>query len=104
MQGMCGQGNPGEQPEESRCGAGDGPIRPLALSFYSQVRAHFLEGDLQLPTQHEPVDDLDRIDTEVGAEQSLGLKLPEGVSDRDPASGGRPLAQVVPDSGIGGDR
>ena len=73
-----GQGSPGEEPQQDGCGAGDGQIRPLALGLHTQVGLHLLEepaphwirGDLQLPRQHKPFQDPDRVRRQVGAELS----------------------------------
>ena len=53
------QGDPGEETHQGRSGAGDGPVGPLALGFHSQMSPHLLEGDLQLPAQHKPFQDLE---------------------------------------------
>ena len=55
LQQMRCQGHPGEKTEEDWRGPGDGPVRPLALGFDSQVSAYFLEGHFQLPAQHKPL-------------------------------------------------
>ncbi len=71
MQDVGGQGGPGEEAQEDGRGASDGEVRPLALGLHSQVGPHLLESDLQLPTQHKPLEDLGRDCRWVGAEQSL---------------------------------
>ena len=42
--------------------------RPLALSLHSQVGPYLLKGNLDLPAQHEPLDDLGRCDSRIGTQ------------------------------------
>ena len=38
-----------KQAQQGRCGADDGPIRPLALGLYAKMISDFVERDFQLP-------------------------------------------------------
>ena len=67
LQQVSRDGYPREQSQQNRRGTGYGAIGPLALSLYSQVSADFLEGDLQLPSQHEPFNDSGGLDVDIGA-------------------------------------
>src|SRR3954468_16710629 len=58
----------GEQPEQTRRGARDRLVRPLALGLDAEVVTHVPEGDFHLPALDEPGQDLQRIAGEVGAE------------------------------------
>ena len=100
---MGRQGSPREQPEEGWCGAGNSQVRPLALRLHSQVRTDFLEGDLQLPAQHQPFNDSRGSSIEIGARQRLGLEFPQGITYQDPPNRDWGFALVIPDCGIGGD-
>jgi hypothetical protein len=42
---------------------------------------HLLEGDLQLPAQDEPLNDLVGWDLRISTQQGLWLELPKRVSD-----------------------
>ncbi len=46
LQGVGGQGGPGEETQQSRRGAGDGQVGPLALGLHAQMGAGLLKGDL----------------------------------------------------------
>ncbi len=45
-------------PQKSGGGAHNGQIRPLALRFHAQMRAHLMKGDFHRPTHDKPVQDL----------------------------------------------
>ena len=45
------------------------------VSLYSQVSACLLKGYLDLPTQHEPLDDLGWTDRGIGTQQRMGVEL-----------------------------
>ena len=92
-----GQGNPGKQAHQDGRSAGDGPVRPLALDFHSQVSSHLLEGRLQLPSQHKPFHHLRRSHCRIGAQESLGVEFTLAVPDQNPADGYGRLARVIPE-------
>ena len=48
-------------PSRTGVGAGNGQVGPLALGLHAQVGAHLLKGDLQLPAQDKPFQDLGRV-------------------------------------------
>ena len=82
---------------------GNGQVRPLALGLHAQMRPHLLEGDLQLPAQHKPFQDLRRVRRRIGAEQGLGSEFALWVPNQDPAQGHRRLARAVPDRRLRGE-
>ena len=86
-----------------RRGAGDGPVGPLTLGFHSQMRPHLLEGDLQLPAQHKPFQDLCRSHCRVGTEQRLGVEFAFGVSNQYPTNGHGWFAGVIPERRLRGE-
>ena len=90
--------NQREQAKECWGGAQNGQGRPLALRLNAQVRSRFFQGDLQLPTQHEPLDDLRRGGGQCGAAQSLRGELAQRITEQDPAQGDDGQAGVIPDS------
>src|SRR5262245_16999265 len=51
----------GEQTEECWGGAGNCSVGPLPLRLDPKMSADLAEGDLELPAQREPADDLQRI-------------------------------------------
>ena len=103
LQRMGGYGGPGKEAQQSRRGAGNGQVRPLALGLHAQVGPHLLKGDLQLPAQDKPFQDLGRVRRRVGAEQGLGVEDALRVADQHPAQEYRRLAGAVPDRGLGGE-
>src|SRR4051794_24766293 len=78
-------------------------VRPLALGLDAEVVTHFPEGDFHLPALDEPGEDLQRIASEVGAEEGLWVEAALGVSEEHPADrhGGPP--SMVPNGGGGVD-
>ena len=70
---------------------------PLALGLHAQVGPHLLKGDLQLPAQDKPFQNLGRVRCRIGTEQSLGGESALGVSDQHPANEDGRLAGAVPD-------
>ena len=102
-QQMGCQGGPGEESHQDWRSTSDGLIRPLALGLHAQMRPHLLEGDLQLPAQHKPFQDLRRIRRRIGAEQGLGSEFALGVPNQDPTQGYRRLARAVPDRRLRGE-
>jgi hypothetical protein len=46
---------------------------------------HLLEGYFQLPTHHEPADDLLRIGVEIGTQKDPGFELSFRLTHQDPA-------------------
>ena len=83
-----------------------GVVRAMARSdhwrwvFHAQVGSDFLKGDLRLPTQHKPLQDLGRVCRRVGAEQGLRIEGTLGVADQHPADEDGRLARTVPDGGL----
>ena len=94
-----------------------GVVRAMARSGHwrwglqAQVGPHFLKepapylirGDLQLPAQDKPFQDLGRVLRRVGAEQGLQVEGTLGASDKNPANEHRRLARAVPDRGLWGE-
>jgi hypothetical protein len=70
-----GQGHPGEHAKESGRCTSNGRVRPLALGLDSQVSPAFLEGNLQLPAQNEPLNNLSWCRMGISAQKGLGLKF-----------------------------
>ena len=101
--GWAAKGGPGEKPRQDGRGAGGGPAGPLALGLHAQVGPHLLKGDLQLPVQHKPLEDLGRVRCQVRTEQGLGSEGALGVSDQYPANERRRLAGAVPDRPLRGE-
>ena len=95
------QGDPGEEPHDGwRC-TGNGSVRSLALGLDPQVSPRLLKGELQLPAQDKPFQDLGRVRRWVGTEQGLCGVSPVGVPDQYPAQGrGRP-ARAIQHRGMG---
>src|SRR4051812_20547574 len=78
---LCGkQGHQGEQPEQARGGACDGPVGPLTLGLDAQMRPGLLECGLQLPTLNEPAQNLVRVLVGIGAEQGLRVEPAKRVT------------------------
>ena len=86
--------DPGEEPHDGwRC-TGNGSVRSLAVGLHPQVSPRLLKGELQLPAQDKPFQDLGRVRRWVGTEQGLCGVYPVGVPDQYPAQGrGRPPAR-----------
>ena len=63
----------------------------------------YREGDLQLPAQYKPFQDLGRVRRRVGTEQGLSGEGALGVSDQHPANEDGGLAGAVPDRRLGGE-
>src|SRR5262249_51400323 len=64
-----------EQAEQSWGRAANRQLAPLALGLPTQMAAHFLEGDFDLPTLEKPGEDLCGGDTGVRTEQRLGREV-----------------------------
>src|ERR1700730_6307042 len=97
------EGNEREQTKQSRSGAHDREVGPLALGFDAKMVAAFLERDLELPARDEPLEDIDRSGSEIGAEEGLRCKLAARIAGQHPSDGHGGEAAVVPDRGAGGD-
>ena len=69
---MSKERNQGKESEQGRSRAQNGQVRPLALGLDAQVRSRFLKGDLQLPAQDKPFEDLGWGGAQIGAEQGQG--------------------------------
>ena len=67
------------------------------------MRPHLLEGDLQLPAQHKPFEDLRRSHCRVSTEQRLGFEFAFGVSNQDPTNGYGRFAGVIPERRLGSE-
>ena len=94
-----------QEKSPSRAGVvrGDGEIGPLALCLHTQMGSYLVEGDLQLPAQYKPFQDLGRVRRRVGTEQGLSGEGALGVSDQHPANEDGGLAGAVPDRRLGGE-
>ena len=83
-------------------------VRAMARSdhwrcLHAQMRSHLLEGDLQLPAQHKPFQNLRRVHGQVSAQQCLCGEFALGVSNQDPAQGHGRLARTIPDRSLRGE-
>src|SRR5918994_7463351 len=92
----------GEQAKQDRRGAVYGHVRPLPLGLDAEVAADLGECDLDRPTTNEPAEDVERLRSEIGAEECLGLALTRRVTDQDVADGNA-VAGLGPESGAGDD-
>ena len=92
LQRVGGQDGKGEEAQQYGRGAGDGKVGPLALGLHTEVGAHLLKGDFQLPAQDKPFQDLGWVRRRISAEQSLGSKAPWGsrASTQQMVTGGLP--------------
>src|SRR4051812_28131324 len=90
------QGHNREQSEQTWSGASHGMVRPLPLRLHTQMGASLLEGNLDLPAQNEPADDLDRIALRVGAQQGLRREAAEGIAQQHPAEGNDRSSAMTP--------
>ena len=83
-----------------------GVVRAIARSDHwrwvrdAQMGPDLLKGDLELPTQDKPLEDLGLVCRRVGTEQCLGIEGALGISYQHPANGHRWLARAVPDGGL----
>ena len=89
LQEMSGQDEPEEEAQQGRGVAGDGLVRPLRVpsgwGLDTQMSAHFLKGNLHLPTAQVPGEDRGRRPVGVGVEQRLGLLVTSRVAQEHPA-------------------
>jgi hypothetical protein len=97
------QRDQGDQAEQGRRGAGDCLVRPLTLGLQAEVDARFLEGDLQPPAQHEPLQDLHRLAPRIRTQECLGLKPSGGIAHQNPADRDDRQTAVIPNRGSGRD-
>src|ERR671911_114516 len=88
---------------ERRSSSPERLFRPLALGLEAKALADLLEGSLHLPASHKPGDDLLRLGSEVGAQQSLSLELLLRVADQDPTQGHGGQTRAVPERCPGND-
>ena len=72
LQCVGGQGGPREETQHNGRGTSYGRVGSPALGLQSQVGPCFLEGDLQLPTQGKPLQDLGRVRRQACAEEGPG--------------------------------
>ena len=93
----------GKQGEQRRSGSKNCLVGPLTLSFDTEVGAGFLEGDFDLPTVHEPGEDVARTCVEIGGEEGLRLELAFGIANEQPADWHWRGAAAIPDGGAAGD-
>ena len=91
----------GEQAQEGRRGASNGPLGPLTLRLDSEMGPYLMERNLHLPAPGKPEQDLDGIYLLVGAQQGLGGKLAQRITNEDPADGNGDKARMVPQGGLG---
>src|SRR5512133_400072 len=68
------EGDKGEQRQQGRRGAGDGFVRPLALSFNTKVAPNLFERDLDRPAPDEPAQDVQGIGPLIGAQKLWGRR------------------------------
>ena len=86
-----------------------GVVRAMARSDHwrcvstPQMGSYLVEGDLQLPAQYKPFQDLGRVRRRVGTEQGLSGEGALGVSDQHPANEDGGLAGAVPDRRLGSE-
>ena len=73
----------------------------MGPDFLEEPAPYLIRGDLQLPTQDKPLQDLGRVCGWVSAEQGLGIEDALGVADQHPADGDGRFARTVPDGGLG---
>jgi len=85
-----------EEAQQSRCGAGDSPIGPLALGLDAQVVSDFMKSDFELPAHHEPLQNLFWLFGQVSAQQSLRFELAFRIPDQNPTDGQRRHTAVKP--------
>ena len=97
------QGGPREEPHQDWRSTGNGSIRPLALGLHARVSPHLPGGDLQLPAQHKPLQDLRWVRRRIGTEQGLRGEDALGISNQHPANEHGGLARAVPDRCLGGE-
>src|SRR5712691_8020488 len=100
---MRAKGDNGKQSQQGWCGAQDRLVGPLTLGFDAEMRADFLEGNLDLPAAHEPGENVARTGVEVGSEEGLRFEFAFGIADEQPADRHRRHAAAIPDRGAGGD-
>src|SRR6266436_2518572 len=72
---VCPERDDGEQSEQSRSGAKDRLVGPLALGFDAEMSAHFLEGDFDLPETDEPREYVTRMSVEIGCQECLRIEF-----------------------------
>src|SRR5579863_5985413 len=95
------EGDERKQTHQDRRSAGNGPIRPLALSFDAQVFSDMAKGGFHLPTALEEDQDGERVKGGVGGEQGLRLEFASDIPKEDKANGDRLLTRVIPDGLMG---
>src|ERR1700688_2673562 len=93
----------GEQSQQGWCGAQDRLVGPLTLRFDAEMRADFLEGNLDLPAAHEPSENVARTGVEIGGEEGLRVEVAFGIATEQPADRHRRHAATIPDRGAAGD-
>jgi hypothetical protein len=72
MRGVGHEDDHAGEAEEAGRGAADGAGGPLALGLQAQVRACFLEGDLDVPPLEVGGEDREGVGLLVGAEERVG--------------------------------
>src|ERR1700681_1998086 len=97
------QRDDGKQGEQGRSGSKNCLVGPLTLSFDTEMGAGFLEGDFDLPTAHEPGEDVARTCVEIGGEEGLRFEFAFGIANEQPADRHRRRAAAIPDGGAAGD-
>jgi hypothetical protein len=66
------------------------------------MAAGFLEGDLDLPSRHEPGKDIVRAGVNIGCEESLRIEFPLGIADEEPTDRDGSDAAAIPQRGAAG--
>src|ERR1700687_4025333 len=67
------------------------------------MRAHFLEGDFDLPAADEPGEDVARMSVEIGCQECLRIEFAFGIANQEPADRHGRHAAAIPQRGSGGD-
>ncbi|MBN1449431.1 MAG: hypothetical protein JW963_00300 [Anaerolineales bacterium] len=85
-----------EDAKETRRGALDGAVGPLALGFEAEESAQFFEGDFDISAQSEADDDLSDRNMRIRAEESGRVETVFWTAYRHPTDSNRVLAWCMP--------
>ena len=72
---MSQQSYQGEQSQQGWRRSLNCQVRPLALSFQTQMSAGFLKGYFESPAHDEPIQNLNRVSRLVRSKESRGFKF-----------------------------
>ena len=75
-------------------------VIPTSSGSEQTYFCHLRKDYFHLPAQHEPFENLHRLDFQICAQQGLRLKLALGVTDQYPANGDGRFTVVIPDGGV----